>query len=632
VSTALPPNSSTTKSTSSQPLASAIGSLTQLDAKQLWRPSAPGEVRDAWKKNDHAAAWKAWAAHLGKHKPSGLHLGKKTPAITWGTSAGVAAALGEWLAEGPLGKGQSAVAAAHRWVADSGEREADLVFALECVAWAAALPELAGKLGADAWWSLTETLYRVAQEAGATAAPELMDSETGSMDDDSESMDCEEVVVDQLLSGELPLLLSRQLSDLRPLQELAEGSKQSLTDGIERLTDGEGMLSAALWIEPRLHAASLLLACWTRCRSLSDSKPWSSDAQAQYEWLVQQSLRMSDRYGRLAFAPTDLAGADELLREGLRLGGDASDKAAASVRLKGYKADKSFQEPETSNHAEWAEIGILATGWRDKAPRMVVAHPSDTMRIEVHAGRDLLLSGEWPIDAKINGEAVRSTDDWECQCWHTDEDGDYLEVALPLVGGGRLERQFFLSRKDGVGFIAETLFSGIAEGARLETTARIPLGAGVKLQPEKETREAMLVSGDEAVAGLVPLDLAEWRDDPRGGELISTGDALVLTRQRQGRNAASFLWFDFSAPRFAKQRTWRQLTVAESLKNVTPDVAIGYRVQAAKQQWFIYRSLEKLGNRTLMGQNLSCEMLVGKYKAPEAVVEEYFQIEGPEIE
>ena len=617
--TALPPNSST----DARPVSSAIGALTQLDAKALWRPSAPSDVRDAWKKNDHAAAWKAWAAHLGKHKPGGLHLGKKTPALTWGVNAGAAEALRDWLAEGPLAKGQTAVGAAHRWVADCGERDADLVFALECVAWAAALPELATKLGADAWWSLTETLYHVAQEASASAAPELTASE-------EQSLDCVEIVVDQLLAGELPLLLSRQLGNLRPLHDLADAAKKSLSAGIERLTDGEGMLSAGLWTDARLHGASLLLACWTRCRSLGDNKPWTSDAQTQYEWLVQQSLRMSDRHGRLAFAPADLAGADELLREALRLGGDASDKAAASARLKGYKADKSFQEPECSNHAEWAELGVLATGWRDKAPRIVVAHPSDTMRIELHAGRDLLLSGDWSIDAKINGEPVRSTDDWECQCWHTDEDGDYLEVALPLVGGGRLERQFFLSRKDGVGFIAETLFSAIPDGARLEITARIPLAAGVALRPEKETREALLFAGDEPVAGLVPLDLAEWRDDPRGGELLTTGEALMLTRQRQGRNAASFLWLDFSPSRFAKQRTWRQLTVAESLKNISPDVAIGYRVQAAKQQWFIYRSLEKLGNRTLMGQNLSCEMVVGKYKAPDAIVEEYFQIEGPE--
>ncbi len=623
MSTALPPQSPSGRTqpgaiSTSRPMSSVIGALTQLEARQLWRTGAPEAVRDAWKKNDHTAAWQAWAAHLGKHNPNGLHFGKEKPAVTWGLNAGAAEAFGEWLAEGPLAKGQAAVAAAHRWVADCGEREADLIFALECVAWGAALPGLANKLGADAWWSLTETLYSVAQEAASTAAPE--------------SIEPQEVVIDQLLAGELPLLLSRLLADLRPLHELADRAKKSLSSGIERLTDGEGMPSAGLWIDRDLHAVSLLLACWTRCRLLGDAKPWSSDAQAQYEWLVRQSLRMADRLGRLAFAPADLTGADDLLHEALRVGADDSDLAAASLRLKGFKADQSFEEPECSNHSEWAEIGVLASGWRDKAPRMVVAHPSDSMSIEIHAGRNLLLGGEWPIDATINGEAVRSTDDWECQCWHTDEDGDYLEVALPLVGGGRIERQFFLSRKDGVGFLAETLFSGIAERAQLKSTARIPLGQGITLGPERETREATLVAGGEAVVGLVPLALAEWRDDPRGGELLMDGANLVLTRQWQGRNAASFLWLDFSAARFAKQRTWRQLTVAESLKNVTPDVAIGYRVQAAKQQWFIYRSLEKLGNRTLMGQNLSCEMFVGKYKAPDAVVEEYFQIEGPELE
>lgn len=597
-------------------MSSAIGALTQLNAKQLWRSSAPGAVRDAWKKNDHAAAWKAWSAHLAKQKPSGVYASKKTPAILWGLSAGAAEALRDWLAEGPQAKGQTAVAAAHRWVADCTRREADVVFALECVAWAAALPQLANKLGADAWWSLTETLYRVAQEAGAAAAPE--------------SPECEEVVVDQLLAGELPLLLSRLGSDLQPLNDLAGAAKKSLNGGVERLTDGEGTLTAALWIDESMHAASLLTACWTRCRSLDGGKPWSGDTQTQYEWLVRQTLRLSDRHGRLAFAPADLAGADELLREALRIGGDPSDEAAAALRLKSYKADDSYEEPEPSNHTEWAEIGVLAAGWRDKAPRIIVAHPSDTMHVEVHSGRHTLLAGEWPIDATINGEAVRSTDDWECQCWHSDEDGDYLELALPIAGGGRLERQFFLSREDGVGFVAETLFSGVAEGAKLEVIARLPLGDGLKLRPEKETRDAVLYADGDAIAGVAPLSLAEWRDDPRGGELAADGGKLVLTRQWQGRNAASFLWFDFSATRFAKQRTWRQLTVAESLENVSPDVAIGYRVQSAKEQWFLYRSLEQRGNRTLLGQNVACEMLVGKFKAPDGTIDEYFEIEGPE--
>ena len=89
------------------------------------------------------------------------------------------------------------------------------------------------------------------------------------------------------------------------------------------------------------------------------------------------------------------------------------------------------------------------------------------------------------------------------------------------------------------------------------------------------------------------------------------------------------LWIDFSASRFEKQRTWRQLTVAELLKTVTSDVAVAYRVQAAKEQWVVYRSLDKPGNRTFLGHNLSSEALVGKF-LKDGTVEEYFEIEADE--
>ena len=133
----------------------------------------------------------------------------------------------------------------------------------------------------------------------------------------------------------------------------------------------------------------------------------------------------------------------------LELGGDESDEAAAGRRLKGYKADDSFETPDTSNHSEWAELAVLSAGWRDKAPRIVVAHPADTMRVEIHSDKHVLFSGEWPVEATINGAPVESTDEWDCQCWHSDEEGDYLELALDLEDDARLERQFFVSRADG---------------------------------------------------------------------------------------------------------------------------------------------------------------------------------------
>lgn len=615
------PNSASTAS----PRSSGIGSLTMLDAKQLWRSDAPQSVRSAWRQDDHVGAWKALTEAFGKRKEraaKGSASKKKKPSpFAWGVSSTVGGEFAAWLADAPHAKRPTP--AAQRWCAEAGDRAPDVRFALECVAWASRLPEIASDLGADAWWTLVETLYGIAEEAVAAPTPDLEDQGPEAVDG---------VVVAQVLAGELTLLLSRLLPELRPLHGLGDASRRTLSEGIEQLSDGEGLLTGELWVCGESHAASLLIACWTRCLDhAGDGKPpWSGDAGDQYEWMVRQSLRLSDRHGRLAFASADTVGAAELLREALRLGGDDSDNAAAALRLKGYKADDSFETPDTPNHSEWAELGVLSAGWRDKAPRIVVAHPGERMFVEVHCGKQTLLAGEWPVDATIAGAPVRAAEDWETQCWHSDEDCDYLELNLPLEGGARLERQVFLSREDGVGFLAETLFSESGDQQDLRVASRVPLGDGVSLRPEIETREALLTAGGKAVAGVAPLALAEWRDDPRGGELTAEAGSLVLTREWSGRNAASPLWIDFSASRFEKQRTWRQLTVAELLKVVPHDVAVAYRVQSAKEQWLLYRSLDKPGNRTFLGQNFSSEMFIGKYNAPAGTNEEYLEIEGPE--
>jgi len=61
--------------------------------------------------------------------------------------------------------------------------------------------------------------------------------------------------------------------------------------------------------------------------------------------------------------------------------------------------------------------------------------------------------------------------------------------------------------------------------------------------------------------------------------------------------------------------TWRQLTVAEDRKILTPDVAVGYRVQIGKKQWLIYRSVGERGNRTVLGENTISEFMMCRFDA-----------------
>ena len=55
-------------------------------------------------------------------------------------------------------------------------------------------------------------------------------------------------------------------------------------------------------------------------------------------------------------------------------------------------------------------------------------------------------------------------------------------------------------------------------------------------------------------------------------------------------------------------------------------MAVGYRVAVAKRQWLIYRSLAAKANRTLLGHNLSSELLVARF-APDGEVETLVEID-----
>jgi hypothetical protein len=72
--------------------------------------------------------------------------------------------------------------------------------------------------------------------------------------------------------------------------------------------------------------------------------------------------------------------------------------------------------------------------------------------------------------------------------------------------------------------------------------------------------------------------------------------------------------------------TWRQLAVAENLRRVSDNTAVGYRVQLGSEQWLIYRSFTRFGNRTVLGQNLSSEFFCGRF-LPDGTTEMLIEIE-----
>lgn len=586
--------------------------LSQAPAERLWRSSAPAELRAAWQRGEQSAAWKILQAQLGKRERLDLGDATAAEALSWGAPGAkpLAASPAELAAQAEAWLDAARDDRAHDDEARNDDARS-VNFALWSLAWAYDAARVAKSLDGDLWWAVVNQLFALVQGARG-ARP-------------GEDAPAEEALVDQLLAGELALVLSTLLPEMQPLYELRKPAIAALTEGVLALTDGEGLPPARCL--PRL---GMLLACWTRCRAIAEStgrRCWDSAADTQYEWLVRQALRLARPDGSFAFAEPATA-SRQLLAVAVDMAGDDADEAAAAARIRpkiGTSDDDDPPEPVVNS--EWSGVAVLAAGWKPKAPRITVHYDGPTMGLEIAAGGQVLFSGDWPIELAMAGAPIAADDDWEELCWFTDEDSDYLEVAINLENGARLERQVFLAREDGVGFLAEVLRSKADEPVAIELASRFPFVAGAAFAGERETREGWLLAGDDRVAGVVPLGLPEWRVESRLGELDADDVELRLSQLTVARNVCSPLMFDFKPRRFEKQRTWRQLTVAENLQKVAPDVAVGYRMQSGKDQWVIYRSLDPAANRTLIGGNYSSESLIGRF-LPTGEVEEYWEVES----
>ena len=308
---------------------------------------------------------------------------------------------------------------------------------------------------------------------------------------------------------------------------------------------------------------------------------------------------------------------------------------------------------------------MLRPDWSRSAPRLTVLYPRTSCRIELACGKDVLWSGQWGYELRVDGTPASPVAEWSDNCWVSDEDVDYLELEIELVEGFRIQRHILMARKDRFLLLADAVLG--PRRAALDYRTTLPLDRQIAFRPANETSEASLV-GRKARAVVIPLALSEWRDtlpspfvrgtvdslpSPFGG---GTGDSLpspfgrgaggegleemrnhtnsgsdgkaltlalsqgergqCLLQLRQsafGRSLFAPLFFDLDRRRFDKPLTWRRLTVAESLTVQPPDAAVGYRVSRGGKHWLIYRSLTPSRSRTLLGHNLSSETLVARF-------------------
>ncbi|PHR90554.1 MAG: hypothetical protein COA78_35035 [Blastopirellula sp.] len=548
--------------------------------------------------------WQSWQQYLVERKqPESLQTivsGKKTSPLAWALFAdetvdtrtfNLIETLGP-VANGTLQKDFDYDDYLSSWLDSCEKRIDETNFVFELLAIAHALPQLANVLPESDWWQLLHLVYQHATDAlNATfddPAPE------------------------QLVAGELPLTLAYHFPEINACDELLQPATDVLQEGLIDLTDGEGQIQS-----DQLATLRPLLACWTRSLALGGKlkkRPFIKEATQQYKWVVRQCVRLTRGDGSQALTSgIPSCYSKHLFNTALELIDSDEDWEAAKKTLPHLKSRTKTESnilPEPAMESEWSRMASLRANWSPGSPKVTVTYPEDQLHVEIETAKEVLISGTWHPIIYVDGEELSPISNWEQIGWMSDTDGDYLELEIHLTNDCRLQRTFFLAREDGFLLVADAVLTS-GNSTEIEYRCAAPLSVNTQAVVAKETRE-LVISKNKSQALVFPLELPEWRIDPRGGELDCDSEDLQLTQICKGTSLYAPLFFDLNPARKRKQYTWRQLTVAEHLEIQPRDQAVGYRVQIGKTNWIFYRSFTGIANRTILGINLTSECLIAR--------------------
>ncbi len=568
------------------------------------RSRRPQTTSKSGKPKDPLRDWDAWVAEITK--PPRQPLANAEFALTadnspllWGVAAdsipGKSGRLVEQLhslsAHHEAWNGQT-IPKVESWLDSCQQLQPTLANSIACLAWSHALPALASLLPEVTWRRLLDQLASIAGESSAIS--------------------CNENPVEaQLLGGELPLTLGCLFPELPQCRRLWKSGAASLCTAIREQLDGEGMPRS-----DQLQSARLLLACWTRCRILercAGQNAFTASARRQYVWMVRQSLRLTRPDGTAClWHGSGLPWPDALLQSALEFAQDPACNAMARVLSPEQKKPTRVSVsdlPAPSVESEWSQIAILRSQWSRPASQFTVAYSGQTVQCELNVHGQNVWSGPWTSTVSLNDRDLALASDWQQVCWSADEDGDYLELQAELAEGGTVQRQMFLAREDSFLLLAEAYLGKEPDAIRYRSC--LPVASGLSFASERETHEGLL-QGRRRIARVLPLALPEWRAAGNAGSLEFANQALQWRFSKTGRHMFVPVFLDLDPKRLVSPMTWRHLTVAERLVIQNSDTAVGYRVQVGDRHWLVYRALDHVGNRTVLGQNYSSEFVVAR--------------------
>ncbi len=547
--------------------------------------------------------WTSWQGFLTKRDSvptiQSLVSGKKHSPLAWALFADetldtrtlpLLETLGD-VASGRKRPNEQTVAQLESWLNDLERRIAERNLILELLAVTHALPNLAVVTSAELWWNLLDKIVSHANDAVAT--------------------NFENKVFEQGLAGELPLTLAFVFPELKACRQMGKSAVRVLDEGMQSLTDGEGLPK----VDQLLHLRAIL-ACWTRSLVMveqTDGLRLSADAFTQYQWLVRHALRLTRADGTQTLSHgISSAYNRHLMQSALDLGKDEDDNEIAKLTLPKSKGKgNDLHLPSPGYESAWSQFAYLRTDWNRSSPRLAVRHDLEPLIVELESREEIVMSGTWDTTILIDSVPISPTGNWEQVGWQSDDDGEYLELEQEWNDDVKLQRLIFLAREDKFLWVMDTVLLD-TPAEKIQYQSQPPIVSHAQLGTAAETNEVFIqLSGSKVT--LLPVGINEWQSDTSLGKIGVVDEKLSLQQASSGHGMVVPMFFDLSKKGQDKPLTWRQLTVAEKLIIQPRDRAVGYRVQTGTGHWAFYRSLTEKASRTFLGVNLIAETLVARF-------------------
>lgn len=410
------------------------------------------------------------------------------------------------------------------------------------------------------------------------------------------------------------LVFSRLFADVEACRCLEPPARAALEEEIGRLATSHGTIGL-----PGSAAMLERLVRWSVARSgvlAAGGRPWNEATERRWAAAAAFGLRLLGDEGRL------LAAGERLPWRAAAPLVEAAEATVPNRRLRRTARRLAGRGRSGRNggllscdlHDVEAATTVIRSGWTPDAIRILISYRDTTPWLEVGVGDRLLVAGPWRWSVALDGRPLEAEAAWEVAGWESDRKAAFLEIAAPLGGGVRLERQVVVLRRQRIVLLADVITRGPAAVATAEgivSRSVVPLAAGLEAEAAAETRELTLFDTKPRCQAL-PLALSEWRGVGSGGLAVADG-GLALEQSGLGRMYAP-LWLDCEPARVGSPLTWRQLTVADTRRNLPRHQAAGFRVQAGTDQWLLYRALDVARNRTVLGCNVSSEFLLGRIR------------------